>query len=250
MRLTVRHYYNFGAQTGIVGGDLTSEVAWDRLRLDSSLDGFALPRVRSAWLELCEGDREARRRAEHVARVVSDGAHTSVISIGVGRAHLEYWLKRLRPDVRLTCLDYAQRTVEVLQGLFQECDAVETFDLRVARWPAADGKALYLCCRVDTELSDAEWVQVFRRMADAGVRRVLFVPSGFLDGRTAAREAVGRLRSLLSGRHSTFAGYLRTKAAFRQLWSASFVSIRQLAVGDQQAFLLERRVHSPDSAVS
>ena len=238
----MRHYYNFGPEAEVVGGDLTSKAAWDRLRLDTTIDAFALPQVREAWVRLCEADDEARRRAEDVTRVVTEGGQSAVISIGVGRAHLEYWLKRERPELKLTCLEYATRTVDVLRGLFHECDLIDTFDLRAERWPRADPDTLYLCCRVDTELNDSEWGSVFSRMAAAEVRRVVFVPSGFLDARTVAREAVGRVKGLLSGRPATFAGYVRTKAAFRQLWRSGFVERRELGVGDRQAFLLERRM--------
>lgn len=238
MKWTIRHYYDFGADAQVIGASLASDVAWDRLRLDTTLDAFSLPRDRDAWLRLCEADQEARRRAHDVARVVVAGRYRTVVSVGVGRAHLEYWLKREQPDLKLTCLDYTARTVGVLRGLFVECDAMELFDLRTTRWPIRGPDTLYLLCRLDTELNNDEWAAVFGRMAVAHIDRVLFVATGFIKPRTLVQEAARHLAGALHLRRPVFAGYLRTKSAFRQLWRPSYREIAELRVGACSAFLL------------
>jgi hypothetical protein len=237
MNLTVRHYYNFGSETNVVGSSLVSEDAWDRLRLDTSLDSFALCRTRADWLRGCQADSAAERRATDISRILNTKPYKSLISIGVGRAHLEYWLKRQNPGIELTCLEYGARTVATLRQVFTECEIIDVFNLQTC-WPVAPPETLYLLCRIDQELDNPTWNSVFCQMAAAGASDVLFVACGFLNARCLAQLAMQRLTSLVRGRNPTFAGFIRTRTAFRQLWRPFYAETRELNVGELSAFML------------
>jgi hypothetical protein len=80
-------------------------------------------------------------------------------SYGVGVAALEALLERERLEMSLT--DYAPRTVERLRALFPEA-RIELQDLLVDG--PLDGVDAHLFHRIDTELSNAQWRDVYLRM--------------------------------------------------------------------------------------
>jgi len=211
--LTIRHVYDFGTDRSLVGDDLVRPEAWDALRVHT--DGpFSLPASRGAW------ERSALERPELVARAAAistwadQAGGVRLASYGVGGATLEYLLWRERPDRELIISDYTPATVERLAGLFPEAD-VRRFDLLADAPLNAD---VHLFHRVDTELTNAQWqVLLGRRFA---TERVLVVATEVANLRRMSWE----VRSRLSRRPTTRAGWLRNREAFELLWRDSHVA--------------------------
>jgi hypothetical protein len=211
--LTIRHVYDFGGDRGLVGDDLVRPEDWDALRVQT--DGpFALPATREAW------ERSALERLELVARAAAvsawaDGTGAQrIASYGVGGATLEYLLWRERPQRGLILSDYAPAAVQRLAGLFPEAE-VRRFDLLAD--PPLDAD-VHLFHRVDTELTNDQWRTVLGGRF-AGVR-VLLVATEVASLRRMSWE----VRSRLSRRPTTRAGWLRNRAAFERLWRDSHVA--------------------------
>jgi hypothetical protein len=148
-----------------------------------------------------------------------------VCSYGVGTGLLEANLVHQLNDTRLICTDFAPETVRRLGELFSEAD-VRLHDLRSTPPPEAD---LHLLHRIDTELSDPEWRDVFSRLGQP----VVVVATQVLDFHGLAAE----LRLSLSRRQLTRAGWSRTEAAFRRLWRSTHVD-EPLRVGSLRGWLL------------
>src|SRR4051794_33721274 len=111
MRLTIPHYYDFGADRVHVGDDLVRAEAWDALRLNT--DGpFSVPATRAAFEEAAEARPEIRTRAERVVSLSRERSVRRLASYGAGAALLELWMKRLAPEIELILTDYAEGTVE------------------------------------------------------------------------------------------------------------------------------------------
>jgi len=204
--LTVPHVFDFGDDKRLVGEDLVRPEAWDALRIET--DGpFGLPADRETW------ERTALERADIVARAqaISDWADAQgigrIASYGVGGASLEFLLWRANPQRELIVSDYTPKAVQRLSEVFPEAD-VRRFDLLA---DAPLDAELHLFHRVDTELSNAQWREVLARFAGA---RVLLVASEVGSGRRLSWE----VRSLLTKRNATRAGWLRNRAAFERLW--------------------------------
>jgi hypothetical protein len=226
MRIRVRHAYDFGPARSVVGGDLVEPRAWDAAR---SLPGpFALPLDRAAW-ECAAALPDLEARARDIAAIARSLHVKRLCSHGVGTALLELNLARQLPDVRLVCTDYAPHTVERLSAMFAESDVVLR-DLTDDEQPEAD---LHLMHRIDAELGDDEWHDVFARLP----KPIVFVPNVVLDLAGAAREVARRV--VRRGR-LTDAGWFRNEAALRSLWSATHTDERR-PIGDARAYLLEPR---------
>jgi hypothetical protein len=203
--LTLRHHFDFGAERSLVGDDLIRPEAWDALRTQTS-GAFALPADREAW-EAAADNPEVRARAGALNRWLDEQQVGRLGSYGVGAAGLELWLHRLAPDRHLALTEYAPETVKRLGQHFEGVD-VRPHDL--LRDPPLEAE-LHLFHRIDTEFDNRQWRAIFTRFAAVPV---LLVAAETLD----ARALLNELRTRLTRRTATRAGWLRNQAAFRSLW--------------------------------
>jgi hypothetical protein len=228
MRVTMRHYYDFGADKRLVGDDLVSPASWDALRVGTT-GPFSLPATREEWERAADERPEIRRRAEAVLALADRNGAARLVSYGVGGALLELWMQRLAPERQLVLTDYGPETVERLRALGAGAEVIQ-HDLLGDPPPAAD---LHLFHRIDTELTDSEWHEVMQRFSGA---RVLVAATEIIDLRRVMFELRGRLRR--SDR--TRAGWIRTRSAFEALWAPTHVATA-LRVADLEGWLLEPR---------
>lgn len=253
MKITIKHYYDFQQIVAFPSDSLLSSAAWDALRSNGANDGsesFFLPETRQAWLNLCHRFTEPMLQAKDIATLVASEGYTSLASIGVGRACLEYHLKRFCPTLNMLCTDYSLKTVDRLRTVFYECESIECFDLTAINWPRPGSRTLYLLGRVDTELSDSHWSLVFANMAEQDVQDVLVVATSFLTPRVFLSELKRRLACWAAGRRPIFAGYTRTRSRFKDLWSRHYRIRRELPVGNLSGFLLTKIRTTATSACS
>jgi hypothetical protein len=230
LRLTVRHYFDFGDARQLVGDDLVRPAAWDALRTDTS-GPFAAPQSREDAERVLSEHPEISARAGAIDDWLASEGAGSVASYGVGGATLELGLRDRSPQRALVLGEYAPRTVERLRTIFFEPEvAIELHDLLIDPPLPAD---VHLLHRVDTELRARQWRGVLQRFA---AQRILFVAAGMVDLPGALAEVRKGLR-----RGATKAGWVRTRPALEALWGATHVG-RPVALGDLPAWVLEPRV--------
>jgi len=229
MRLTLPHYYDFGPDRDLLGGDLLGPEDWDSLRIEGQ-GTFQFPLDPGSYRELVERSGWQARRARALARWIGESGARTVASYGVGPGIVEAWLRKLSPDVSLVLADYAPRTVEGLRVHFPDLE-VHLHDF--CREQPLDAE-LHLFNGVDTELHDQAWRDVLRRFAD---RRVLFFPNITLGARVLA----GELWCRRPGRRPMRAGWWRTKGRFDELTSPTHEISRLTAGRAGVAWMLEPR---------
>jgi hypothetical protein len=234
LRVTIRHYYDFGADRAIVGDDLVRPEAWDRLRTETN-GVFAIPPTREEFVRKAEERADIAGRARAVdAWLEAKGAEV-VASYGVGGASLEWWLHKLRPSRKLVVTDYAEATVKRLEENFPEAD-VRYHDLSRDQPLPAD---VHLFHRIDAELSNADWREVFTRFARVPI---LVVATEVLDLRRLLIEL--HMRRRMKQRHATKAGFIRSRAAFEALWRQTHTS-EPVPMHDLTGWALRPRAESP-----
>jgi hypothetical protein len=214
LRVTIRHYYDFGADRPIVGDDLVRPEAWDRLRTETS-GVFAIPPTREEFVRTAEGRADIAGRARAIDAWLNQEGASVVASYGVGGAALEWWLHKLRPRRNLMVTDYGEATIHRLAENFPEV-GVRYHDLSRDQPLAAD---VHLFHRIDTEFSNDGWREVFTRFARAPI---LLVATEVLDLRRLVVEL--RMRRRMKERHATKAGFIRSRAAFEALWRHTHIS--------------------------
>ncbi|OGG53728.1 hypothetical protein A2851_02475 [Candidatus Kaiserbacteria bacterium RIFCSPHIGHO2_01_FULL_53_29] len=230
--LTIRHYSVFGAATAFLkDGELYSAESWDALRMNHP--HFSIAESREEWLKAAESkikkdgqDGAMPLRAEEISRILNECGISSLFSVGVGGAGLEYQIKKANPDLQMTCSDFSPNSVDTLKKVFTECDSIRLFDMKNKDWsPALQGvsadKQLVLMNHVDIEFTNNELREMFQNMHDSGIRNILIVCNR-LTARGLLSRFVDRLIRRLKGEHFVFAGYLRTKKTFPPLWGSLY----------------------------
>lgn len=247
---TMKHVFPFDDSTPqLKDGELNSAESWDVLR--QSHEHFSISENREEWLKAAQAlvkkdgqDGGLVQRAKEVVSLIRRLGVTSVFSAGVGGAGLEYQVKTMLPEVQLTCSEYSPVNVAALKKVFLECDEIIPFDMNVSDWSIAlkdvdPERELCLLYRVDIHLTNDEMKRVFERMHAAGIKNVLCIMCGYLTARGILHRFSQRLQWRMHGVKYTFAGYLRTKAAFESFWRQSYTS-QEMEFGGLKSFLLTR----------
>lgn len=206
VRLTLPHRYDFGADADVVGEELLRPEAWDRLRLRTK-GPFSIASDRDELEGQADRRPEIETRMRAVDTVLRDRGSRRVASYGVGGALAELWLLRIDPLRRLLVTDYAPKTVERVRVLLPEAE-VSRHDLLLDAPLDAD---VHLFNRIDTELDNRRWRQVYERFR----RETIVVVAGEV---LPPREIPRQLMAAIRNRHVTAAGWTRTIPAFESLW--------------------------------
>lgn len=233
MRLTIKHYYHFNKA---INRDnvLICQDGWDSVRLDSEDTPFSIPHSAEAY--------EAKLikaytvEANEICDVINKNNFHTIFSIGCGCGFLEANIKKKMPEIYVACSDFNPKSVNQLKSVMTYYDELNTFDITKDQFPFKDNQ-LYLLFRIDTELSDQEWKQVFNRMAEEGVETILIVATELLTLQRFIKESIkGALRNI---KGYTFCGYIRSKANFKALWKGHYSVEKELKIGSLDAFLLK-----------
>lgn len=227
--LTVSHYSRLTpADRQLVGKSLSGPEAWDLLRNQGS-SSFALPASPTEAALRLEAQTAIHQTALDLHRIIRERKASSVASYGVGAASLEWRLLELEPSLALTLTESAPHTATRLAGLLPQ-QTVLRHDL--TRDPPAQAD-LHIFHRIDTELDDGSWRGVFKRFSG---QTIIVVATELLG----PRQLIAGLAHRLIPYASTWAGWLRTRRAFENLWRHTHAQTRTTA-GPLAAWLLTPR---------
>jgi hypothetical protein len=247
---TMKHYQVFGDSTAHMKDQaLLSPESWDTLRKEHPF--FSISTHRDEWLAASElkvkkdgQDSELADRATHIVSFLREHHIRTIFSVGSGGAALEYQLKKMMPDLEVTCSDYSPVTVETLKRVFMEADRIVQFDMQQDSWDEVSKylgeHGVCLMYRIDAGLSDHEWQEIFERMYRAGIKQVLVIPSGTLTLMSIYNRKRRELKWMFTGVQRVWSGYLRTTKRFRQQWTKQYAD-HEYRFGGLKGFFLERR---------
>jgi len=231
--LTIKHYQTFGYSASLFkNAELNSAESWDALR--TTHPQFSISQNRKEWLRASEAqikkdgqDRGLLQRAKDVESLLKKENKNSIFSVGVGGAGLEYQLKKINPNLKIVCSEFAPQNVELLKSVFLEADQVVQFDILNGDWKSIKEKYLFnssvcLMYRVDASFSDEEWRYIFEKLHAAKINDILFIPSSFLSILSIFNRKWREIRWTMSKTKVVFSGYLRTKSTFKSYWNSLY----------------------------
>lgn len=240
MNLTVKHYYSFGKRAEAVGRNLLSENSWDAVRIDDENRDtpFSIPKKREDWIKKCINHDQMVKRADAVGKFLKEKGFKKVISYGSGACFMEYNLKNQHPDIVLECSDFSPNAVERLKNIFTEADKIYLFDMLRHDFKSENG-ALHLFHRLDADFSNSEWKDIFKRASKARITNILFVPCAIDTLKSLAKTIIGKWHQIIFKKSIlSFAGYLRTKDALKNLFIDYYNLSEETTVGDLTGFYL------------
>lgn len=249
--VTIRHYYIFDEATNkLKDNKLDSLESWDFLR--ENHPRFSISDNRDEWLLAAESklnkdgqDGGLIQRAKDIAKIIESRGFTTLFSVGVGGAGLEYQIKKILPSLHLICSEYSAVALNVLKKVFFECDTFTLFDITQKDWSVGFAlgdkkKQLCLIYRIDASFTNAEWREIFSNMHTSGVENVLYIPTSCLTimglRNRLFRKIIWKIRSI----PYAFSGYLRSKVVFTSFWEGKYAE-EVVVCGGLKGFLLTRR---------
>lgn len=226
MHCTIEHYYKFPSHNNL-GDKLTIKEGWDKVRCDDNCTPFSIPNNVIDYNKMAI--TEYKDESKDIADLVDHKGHTTILSVGCGRGFLEYNIKTSSPELKVIATDFNEQSIERLKNVLFICDDVEVFDLLEDRFYYFEG-LIYLLFRVDTELDNDTWLNIFYKMHEAGVKYILVVATEFVSINSLIKETVKKL--LKNVLHYSFSGYIRTKESFENLWADYYIIDKPVKIGN------------------
>ena len=215
-----KHYYSFS--TKINDGTHSSQnvdLDWVSLRIMGDR-AFALEDSKEEYIKNAKQTSIYKEFAQEILNVL--GGAKRLCSMGVGKGVLEWWIKVLAPELELCCTDYTAQSLEKLKGYFPECNKIQVFDMLrgdYSLWAKYDAILMF---RVSTEFDVDEWESIFDKIALAGIKKVVFVPTELMTFKDIARELCLRIRSRCRGEKSVFCGWMYSETEFEMMFDKFF----------------------------
>lgn len=247
--ISIKHYQTFGDSNSLLeNSELNSALSWDILR--ERHPQFSISKNREEWLKASNAqvkkdgqDGGVINRAKDIDQFLIEKGINSVFSVGVGGAGLEYQMIKNNPNLVVFCSEYSKVNVELLKAVFTEAQEIIRFDILKGDWNEIREKyltkdSILLMYRVDASFSDVEWFDVFKKLREAKIEKILFIPSSNLTLISIFNRKFREIKWLLRKTEIVFSGYLRTKKMFESYWSGMYSS-RMHEFGGLKGFYLE-----------
>lgn len=222
--MNCKHYYYFGEQIDMsLGGKVRpalNQDRWDALRTDGRADDFRIEETSSEY-ESNNRKSENRLYAE-MAKIMCEEIFDDtdrIISVGAGKAILEWHIKQNKPSIKVACADYTSKAIKRLQQVFICGDEFFEFDMLKDDWRRLQGYDYIIMFRISTEFDRRTWKRLFRKLYNAGIHDVIFVPTGLDNIKTMTQEIINHIVNILHRRKDCFCGWLYSENEFRKMWS-------------------------------
>lgn len=240
MKYKIKHFAYFGELNSKIGNTLIDSKAWDLLRVSEVSKEFNIPQDRNEYEKVCNISN-LKLIARKILEIVKKQGCTEIVSVGVGRAALEFNIKKTDPDMYVKCLDYTPEAINILNKVFPECDKIEEFDMLSGNWNITkDGMVLFY--RVSTELTVEQWKDVFKSLFESKADNILFIPTENLSIKILVKEKLLQLRNLLYGHSQVFCGYMYSKDLFKEMWQDYYIVNQELNCAGMYIYVLKRMI--------
>ena len=223
--MQIKHYYEFKPDiTQKMTSNSLNAENWDLLRNDDKETPFSIEKSVESYEQNCQS--HSSNMYKQAAEIISAEINThnlkdkKIISLGVGKAILEWHLKRINPSMRIECTDYTPQAIESLKKVFVNMDSAYTFDVINGDYTqfTQGGGVILLMCRISTEFSKRDWRKIFQKIYDAGIENLFYLPADFITFKDAIRSNLRRIIRQLQGIKYTFCGYHYSESEYYDMF--------------------------------
>lgn len=238
--MPTRHYFVFNNAQECAALD---KEAWDFLRTGTDNPAFQFESSVEEYDANCARREDCQKIAglirDTLAKLEQNVSH--IVSLGAGKGIVEWHLKRMLPELPITCTDYAESSVVKLGQLFLQCDKTLVFDMLAGDYGRFGKDAVLLMNRVSTEFTPSQWRSIFRSCSAAGIKHILFVPTELASLRLKAMETVCHILRRILRRQDTFCGWLYSKRELESLMSLYYRIDSMMKIGETAVYNLRSR---------
>lgn len=213
-------------------GQNTDRLNWDVLRDQCNESAYYIPFSKSAYIDsvinINTGDIGSR-----IIQYCQKNGLSSIISLGAGRCYLEYHIK-MNSNLKVIVTDLSSSILRIKE--FEIFDEVYQIDMLNEKILANGNHTLILLSRIDTELEDHEFANLFKILHLKKVKHICLIPAELLNAKIALAEIKIAIKSFISKKRRTFCGYIRTRKEFIKHWSP-YYSLQKLYSNSTLFFL-------------
>ena len=217
-----KHYYYFGKSIqDKMDGNSLNEKNWEILRNNEADGSFYLEKTVEAYELNCMNAHSYEKMANIIVNEFDRQNYKTnkVISLGAGKGVLEWHIKRIKPELQVECTDYTTDAIESLKRVFINLDAGYTFDMIDGDYQKLDRNSIFIMFRVSTEFNRDQWLRIFKKMYEAQIEHIIFVPTGLDRKREMIKERLLHIRNMFLGHKDIFCGWLYSEDEFLKFFN-------------------------------
>lgn len=217
-----KHYYDFGDNINKKIRGVLDQSGWDIVRTDSGSPAFAIEESIQEYESNCRSLKEYQTAASAICRIFKKDGVTAAVSLGAGKAILEWNIKRMLPGIKLDMTDYTDNTIERLEKVFTAHDNIFRFDMMQDDYSAVKD---YECCvmyRLSTEFSKKQWIRIFDKLHGQEVQKAVFIPTELASFSMMMKENKYHILRKIRKRSDIFCGWMYTENEFDDFWKGKY----------------------------
>ena len=228
MKLKIKHFIIYNNQTTIVD--------WEALRNNNNLNSYFLPYNKDEYLNKVE-TKNPTKLAKYIIQHSKLHNNELLISLGCGIAALEYQIKKFS-NIQVTVSDN-ENSIYRLKNFNIFNDAVKIDALN--DFLPINSNFYVLMSRIDTEFSDSELTLLFKKIHTLNIPFVYFIPAKLFTFKALFVQIKVHLQSFFLRKKKTFAGYIRNKSSFINIWDNYFEICYESSIIND-LFVLKRKL--------
>ena len=205
--MKIKHYSIFNYHDN-------SKIDWDFLRKSKKEPEYYIPQKEGEYKSIIN-ESEYKDIVENTIKYINSNKLDTILSLGSGRAVLEYKLK-LRTGIKTIISDVSRSILRLKK--FNYFDKVLLIDITKKININISKKSIVLLPRIDTELTDNQIKQLFKTLHIKGVNYILFIPAQLISFKSILIQIFILLKALIYKKSLVDCGYSRSKGRFKKLW--------------------------------
>lgn len=221
--MVIKHYYAFGNKiTNTINQNKLDRNAWEDLRKSNkSPKEFVIEKTRKDWFQNCSRQLNYRKTAKIICSLIKRNNWRKIVSLGVGKGILEYYIKKNLPEVDLKCTDFTPESLQLLRNVFTECNRFSSFDMLSNNYIELENENVVIINRLSTEFSKNQWKEIFEKLYLSNIHNILYIPTEILTLKMIINEKKNQIINLLQGKKNIFCGWMYTQNEFESFFGGT-----------------------------
>ena len=195
-----------------------SKINWDYLRENKKEPLYYMPNNMNEY-NLIASYQNNNLIINHTLMYIKKNNLDKILSLGSGRAILEYQLK-LKSNIHTTVSDITN-SINKIKDL-KIFDEVMIIEKKKKIKIDINSNTLVLLSRVDTELEDFELENLFKELYEKNVNYILFIPAQLITLKSIMIQFYIYIKSVFLNRKLVNCGYSRSRSRFVRLMQKYF----------------------------
>lgn len=208
----------------------TDVIDWNQLRNSEVERAYYIPYDKEEYLKMLRSETQIKSKyLDIILNYCENEKIEKIISIGSGRAILEYTLK-INSNLSVIVTDVSDSILRIKE--FDVFDDAYELNLLNSQAEKFQQSTLVLLSRIDTEFEDNDFAKLFLSLQKNRASHICFIPAELLTLKTLFVEIKIFISSLVRKRKRVDCGYARTKSEYLKSWKSYYLEDSNYSLDD------------------